>query len=222
MAIKIFQRFRRGGNGKKEMSEEPKKSLAELIDEYNRWRVIISFANAGKTSPLPDDDVFMQELKKIEGQIIDNLPDELQKSVFAILARHKFDITDFLGQKDWRTIFKEVCQEICHFLYCGSPLTESVEWSIALPVSGEEFFFHLLNCARIGEEEPCSNLWTAVRKMIEDKKVMEHDFDCWSNIGGRLIVVFAGEFARQSAVLVDILCEIEDGRNLIKEILNLE
>jgi len=203
--------------------EEPKKDLQELFNDYDLESRLLSFLGQKYGGNIPKHEY--ADLEKIEEQIVDVLEDELQKGIFRILARHRFNIVQLLREEDWQESLRHTCKRVCHFLHFGAPYPGEPEWE-PLPFPGNEFFLWLLCLAR-GEprEDRIAKIFEQLKEQFEKEEIMGHKFEKSEiqTIGGRIIVVFAGEWAKQSKVLVDVLCELgEPGDAWIKELLELD
>lgn len=198
----------------------PKRDMGILLKEYQleMWYLkTIANKNLGK---VPEEEY--AELKKIEEEIIEQQLDPLQRDVFRIFARRKFNIVDLIP--DWKEDMKKVNKEICHFLQYGSPfpLKSGRQY---LPFSGNNFFFWMLEEAKEDEGKKRFENLSLFFKEAKEKgiifgyKVSEEELQ---NIAGRLIVVFSGEWVLQSAVLLDILCQVKGGEAFVKEVLDIQ
>jgi len=202
--------------------EKPKKDLKELIKDYKAEKLLLSFVAKDDRGNIPESE--LKWLKEIEGQIIELLPGDFQKGVFKILARYRFDFLEFSEQGDWQQSFREISRDICHFLYRGAPYPQEPEWP-PLPFSGEKFFFWLLTQAKTGKKSnKYENISAALVEAKEKEIILCHHMkgEDIARLANRILVVFAGEWAKQTAVLVDIMCELEGGELFVKELLGLE
>ena len=204
------------------LEEEPPKDLDSLIEDYNFERSHLSWVAYENKGKIPDG--YSRRLREIEEQIINLIPDALERAVLRIVARYEFDITDFIKQEDWREEFRKQCLRICHFLYYGSIYPTKPDRP-ALPFPGNEFFFWLLMQAKLGsQEDRLKNVSVALGKALDKGEILgcPLNSETLDSLSLRLFVVLAGEWAKQSAVLRDILCEVEGGELFIRELLGLE
>ncbi|MFC1629694.1 hypothetical protein ACFL11_00490 [Patescibacteria group bacterium] len=202
----------------------PKKDLQTLIKEYRGGKALLSIAAQVYMGHVPEH--YLERLERIEEKIIEYLPSDFQKGVFRIFVRHEFDITDFIEKENWKEVLQEVCCDICHFLYWGTPYKGKPAWD-PLPFPGNEFFFWLLGQARFGHgEDSVVNILFATEDAIKNREILGHELDkegvLASGIATRLVVIFLGEYAKQSRVLIDIFWELEGGKSFVRELLGLD
>lgn len=77
-----------------------------------------------------------EDLRKLEEEIINLLPDEFQKKVFRIVVKHKeIDLLDFL-EKDWKETLRAGFRDIAFYLDPKHRLN-----FLKLPVKGKDFLF---------------------------------------------------------------------------------
>ncbi|MDA2922236.1 hypothetical protein MYX07_03135 [Patescibacteria group bacterium AH-259-L07] len=199
--------------------KEPQKDIETLIEKYRLEKFLLNPVAQKYMGNIPESE--LKYLRRIEEQIIELLPDKFQRDIFTILARHGFDIVDFIEKDDWREDLQKSCRDISHFLYYGAPYPKEPEWE-PLPFPGNEFFFWLLKQAR--SENISDRTAEIFKTFVEAETILDHSFDqeekSW--IFGRLIVIFAGEWAKQSAVLIDILNESKEGELFVRELLGLK
>ncbi|MDA2922241.1 hypothetical protein MYX07_03160 [Patescibacteria group bacterium AH-259-L07] len=200
--------------------EKEPKSMEALIKEYRLEKFVLSYTAQKYHGNIPEHE--LTSLRKIEEQIINLLPDDFQRSVFRILARHKFDIVDFLKKEDWREDLRTTCRDICHFLYYGVPYPKEPEWE-PLPFPGNEFFFWLLKQAKKHKESDDDianilNAFTHTQEILGCRFSKEER----CRIANPLLTVFIGEWRKQTLILIDILYEVEGGESFIRELLGLK
>ncbi|MFH1207219.1 MAG: hypothetical protein V1668_01280 [Patescibacteria group bacterium] len=206
---------------KPEPELEPEKSLPELINEYKTQIGLLSLLNAGKTKPLPDH--FYDRFKKIEQQIIAHLPDKFQQEVFQILARHKFDITEFLRDEDWQTSFKIIARKTTHYLHYGAPYPEKPEWP-PLPCPGNEFYYWMIQQSKSDDpSKRVENILVALEVMFGKGEILGHSLGKseLGYINMCCLAIIGGEWRKHSAVLIDIYCELDQGDEFLKTLLGL-
>ncbi len=211
----------------------PKKSTAELIREYRTAHYFISqymYAHGGSR---PDkSDFLMTDLSRIEAEIVEQIPDLFQRSVFRILAHHEFDITDFLkdenGHITWQEEIRNTLEQSCNFLFnYGQPagVHESRKFT-PLPFSGEEFMLWFLQEVKNSPDSKNPNSIVRVlgilNPFLKSGIILGHNLqeESMKGIGDRLLVIFVGEYANRMAVVIDIFCDSNEGEQFIREILN--
>ena len=207
--------------------QEETKSLSELVEEYRSIKSLLSFVAYDHNGNVPEDHFFMRNLHELEQQIIAHIliSDRFYGEVLRIFARYKFDITDFLSIDEFEENARKYCRAASHFLEYGAPYpTESDFPETRLPISGKEVFFWLL-CQAKGSfgEDRLRNILEAVRRVIDAGEVLGEKFDkglCdWAMRFG--MPFLSPEWAYQTRVLVDVLCELEEGEIFIRRILDL-
>jgi hypothetical protein len=220
ITVKSLLKFFETKKSKSERVPLPKRDMGILIKDYKieSWLLRnLANRNLGK---VPEE--AYADLKKIENEIIEQLPDPLQREVFKIFAQHKFDIVDLIP--GWKEEMKKVSKEVCHYLHYGSPFPNVPEWP-PLPLPGNVLFLWMLEEAKEEEgKKRYYGLSLFFKKAKEDGeifgfKISEEELQ---NISGRLIVIFSGQWAKHSAVLLDILCQVEGGEDFVKEILEIQ
>lgn len=194
------------------------KTKEELLNAYWLEKLVISSIasqNLGKV-----DKLYYKKFNAIENELIARLPDGFQRAVFQIFARHKFDIVDLMKDDNWKEDMRDTCKEICHFLHWGSPYPFEASYFV-LPFSGHEFLVWLISKAQVGSKDRQKDIFSAAKTISEEKKIFGYEFseNDIQSVFGRLIVIFAGEFAGKTAVLIDIWLEVDGGKSFIENIL---
>lgn len=194
--------------------QKPKKDLAALIEELRalQWHANCEGSLTGSVSPR-----ISMALKEAEQAVIAALEDPLQREIFRILARYKFDLLRFLGKEDWEAVLRKGFREIADFL--GEPYPEGGGRSYVLkdyPFIGEELYLWLLQRAKGTDPE---KRLVPVFASLEESQICgcSLNFQAKQCLAGRFLVVFLGEFARQSEVFLGIVCDTVDGEEFIKE-----
>lgn len=194
------------------------KSKEELLNEYWLEKLLISSIASQNLGHV--DKIYYKKFNAVEHELIARLPDDFQRAVFHIFARHKFDIVDLMKDDSWKEDVRDTCREICHFLYWGSPYPFEARYFV-LPFSGHEFLSWLISKAQIGSEDRQKDIFSAAKTIADEKKILGYEFseNDIQSVFGRLIVIFAGEFAKKTAVLIDIWLEVDGGKSFIENIL---
>ncbi len=205
------------------LSESPfdcssKTRTEDLIEKYKIEEWILKDKANKNSGRLSESD--HRELKKIEDEIIRRIPDEFKKNVFRIFGKYKFDIVELLKNNSWEEEIKSVCEEICIFLHYGSP--SPLLSNMPLPLPGNEYLLWLLSKAGEDPKDPKSSIFDAAKVMFLEKKIFGCNFSEMElqSIAGRLIVIFAGEYAKQSSAMIDIWLTVPGGKEFLAKIIN--
>lgn len=180
------------------------KTLDELVKMYNSEEQWLKYVASEKGGKLSEEDY--ETLKRIENEIIKKTPDEFEKKVLRILADKKFNIVGLMNKK-WDEEIRAICYDICHFFKQGPSSFKP------LPFSGHELFSWLLSNTGDNEKDRFGNISRVAAEEFKNNRLMGYDFSEDSgkepslfleSIGGKIIVVFVGEFAPKTAVLTEI------------------
>lgn len=208
-SMSLFDRLRRKGSRQGPEREPEEKDLATLTEELRGAQVLASFARRGS-----DAEVFLEkELREAEQKVIAALDDPLQQRIFTILAKHKFNLLEFLD-RDWVEVLRDAFQRVTEFL--GKPYVEEGKCR-DYPFSGQELYLWLLQRAK---ESPNSE-----ERLGSIFAPLGGDNICGVTLTSKarqslvwwMMVVFIGEFVKQSAVFLDIICDVPGGEEFIKE-----
>jgi hypothetical protein len=188
--------------------EADEEDLAALVKEFRELRTLVSLLSSTSLDGVPDG--LMQAFKAAEQAVIAALEDPFQREIFAVLAKHGFDILDFLDG-DWIAILGDVLRVIVAFL--GQRYPAGGEWQ-DYPFSGEELYLWLLE-----RTKGSSDRVVAIFANLEKTSICGFDlgFEARRSLSDRLIVVFAGEYTKRSAAFIDIFCDVEGGEEFIRE-----
>ncbi len=192
--------------------ELKKKDLSTLIKELKSSQWILGWV------PYEDRDEFKflaDEIKELEQQIIETLPDKFQKEVFKILAKEGFNFLEFLKEDDWleplRSIFKTIS-----FWLGREHIVQGKQWEA--PFSGKELCFWLLQETK----KEVSNKYVesfveTFKKSLKDGLICGHQLNKEEvkAIHSSVIVLFSKEFAKQFRALVEII-HLQGGEEFIK------
>lgn len=224
----IFRIF--GGIGKEKGKNEIGKYFPEnflpndlegLLKIYNLERYLLSSLANQKVGNLTNEDY--ESLRQVEKRIIQLIPDKTDRQVMEIIVGQNFDIVEFLEGKNWRDIFKQKWLKISHYLYYGTPYPMKPKLWEPLPFSGNEFIFWLLKKAINGNLDAIQNISVAMASFFESREIYGHVLkeDEIQNVGMRVMVIFCGEFARHTRILIEIMIKIENGEEIVRKILNI-
>jgi hypothetical protein len=194
-----------------------------LLKRYKMEQALLSYVANEKMGKLDEED--LKRLRVIERKIIGLLPNELDRQVLEIVSRYNFNIEEFLDENDWKSSFEKKWFEICHFMYYGSPFPQIAMLWEPLPFPGNEFIFWLFKKAITGESDDLlDNVNVEMVKMVKSKKIYGRTFGDQEiqSLGMRVIVIFAGEFNKHANILIDIMREVENGEEVVKEILDIK
>lgn len=200
--------------------DHSKKSMEELFETYKVEELLLKAEanmNYGKISKES-----YKKIEAIEKEIISRLPDKIQRDIFEIFVRpnYRFNIVQMLQDENgWNEEIKTICRkDICCYLRNG--LVSVME---PLPFTGHGFFMYLLSKTGSdnSSEEKLDNIFSAVKVMIEEKKIFDHSFkeDEIQIIVSRLLVVFVGKYAKQTGAIIDIWSEVEGGKEYLEKIM---
>lgn len=211
--------------------EKPPKTYEELKKTHGVAKYMVSLERDKSTGEIDEDNFAMRWLRETEKQIINLQEDEFTKSVLRILSRHRFDITHAI-ENGYEKDFVVACREICHFLQYGSPYPVIDSTFGPTPFSGTELFFWLISQAKSDSEderEGFSCIVDAWRGAWDSRVVLGHRLKEETHeekveldsLLMRVGLIFVGaEHAGQSAVLIDIMCEVDSGEEFVQKILN--
>jgi len=136
--MEIIESIRKfvGLPGKKQPPEFPHGpvALAELRQKYNEARALAN------VTQMPDDE---KELVDLGKQIVDQIPDSLERNVLHIYDSMKFDLEKVLGDQDagdWTSSMKDSARELVM-------LAGGRRFGLKLPYSGEDMFIWLMQLA---------------------------------------------------------------------------
>ncbi|MCH7759539.1 hypothetical protein IID20_04245 [Patescibacteria group bacterium] len=201
--------------------KEPQKDMETLIEEYRVETFLLSPLAQKYMGNVPESE--LKSLRRIEEQIIELLPDKFQRDIFTIFARHGFNIVDFLKKENWQEDLHTTYRNICHFLYWCTTYPRESEFGPLLPFPGNEFFFWLLKQAKKSKDSD-DDIGNILNTFIGTSEILGHRLskEEKERIGNPLITVFAGEWRKQSLVLIDILHEVKGGEAFIQGLLGLK
>jgi hypothetical protein len=214
----LFGRFGKKKEPKKEVQKEeipqPKKDPSTLIRELDDTQRILDMLGSSGDKLL----VAMEKSKaeELRTEIIDMLSDEFQKKVLKILIKHKFDLLDFVGKdKDWKEEFRAGFKDIAFYLDPKHPLNFVKD---KLPIPGKDLLFWMLQQAKNGKSE---NGYVNIGKALLAGEICGHRVNDRELIQSIFLlmncVFFSKEYGFQFVVLMDIMREIEEGEEFIRE-----
>jgi len=194
------------------------RSEQELVQKYKieEW-ILKDKANKTMGKLLESD---YEELEKIENAIIKRIPDEFKKEVFRIFAKYRFNIVELLENDHWKEDMKTTCEDICIFLHYGTPYPQ-ISTANPLPFPGNEYLLWLLSKAGEDPKDRKSSIFDAAKPMFNEKKILGYDFNETElqSIANRLLVIFIGEYSKQTSVMIEIWLTVEGGKEYLERII---
>jgi len=206
----LFGRFRKKENPKKEIPPPKKEDFDTLIEELDDAQSIINLIG-----PNGDKILLAMEkakVKELQEKIINLLPDEFQKKIFRIIARHdNVDLVGFLKQ-DWKENLRTGFENIAFYLDPKHPLN-----FLKLPVKGKDFLLWMLQQAKSdNSKDGFANIMNAILKRdicgirVSRKRIKDKVFPIV------LCVLWSRDYHLQFQILMEIMRDIEGGEEFIK------
>lgn len=206
-----------------------KKTINELVKMYDTEETWLKFVASDKGGKLEEQDY--ERLKRIEDEIIRKTPDEFEKKILRLFADRRYNIVELMNKK-WDEDIKDVCRKICHYLRYGNIYPFTNNPFDPLPFPGHELFLWLLSKTGDDKNDRMGDMFKSATEMFKQKRILGHDFSneevkrhqllplTIDSVGGRILVVFIGEFAGQVAIMIEIWkMESGEGRRYLEEIL---
>ena len=205
------------------------KTIDELVKMYDTEETWLKFLANDKGGKLEEEDY--KRLKRIEDEIIRKTPDEFEKKILRLFADRRYNIVELMNKR-WDEDTKDVCRKICHYLRYGNIYPSTNSLFNPLPFPGHELFSWLLSKTGNDKSDRLHDMFSCATEMFKQKRILGHDFSneevkkhqflppTIDSLGGRILIVFTGEFARQVSIIIEIWkMEGEEGRKYLEEIL---
>ncbi len=207
--------------GKKRDGEIPQQEtitsdIPSLIKDLRLWQTTLNMIGQQRVTEVDE-----KIIKRKENKLIEAIPDKFQKEIIKLAQKYKFDITEF-AEEGWQKKIKDAFENIASYLSTSHPLN-FLEGKF--PPEGEKTLFWMLEQAK---KSPSTDkryqfIIDGVKKGVINDYHFPTDEETLASIFLLLqCVLFSREYGVYFSMLMEIMCDIEEGENFIrKEVLKL-
>lgn len=213
-----FSRWRKARLHQEPTSAVSALPLPKLLQLYKSEHDYLQSLGKHRDEFLTDADY--KRIGFIEAQLQELLPDPLQYLVTQECVLHGMHPDNFVDPNHWRTALQETVRAIVHFLHYGEPYPVVSE-PPRLYFPGDVFLLWLLQEAKAGTAgDAKANMAAALEQVVTSGSILGRPFTpkTANDFGGRIILLFYGDYTEGLSMLIAIYSASEAGEQLIREI----